>query len=381
MLQRLQTTSARGGAHHPLIELTLARLREFVREPEALFWSFFFPIVMSVAMAIAFPSQGSQPVRVGVPQGAASVYTRALFTIPEADGVNQLKIAADWDDGWAAWINGVEVYRSPEMPVGGPAWNADPALHESSNGTPPIYAPVVDVSVAVVDTTTTLNVPATAKTGAAVDLTATVSPAEATGTVEFKDGATVLGTAPVTGGTATLNHTFTADGAHSITAVYSGAEGFATSTSAPGTVDVSTDPVVVDTTTTLGVPATAVTGTAKPRKLAPAAKGRLAKICSPGSAQSPSALKSTQASSNPPGADAVTVSVAKPPTNIGLVKTTPSSSSGKAPFTSSAAAAMFCKVPLSPSMFAPIFPEAWKRKLIHWVPLASGLERLTNCLP
>jgi ABC-type multidrug transport system permease subunit len=64
--------AARGGAHHPLIELTLARLREFVREPEALFWSFFFPIVMSVAMAIAFPSRGSQPARVGVPPGAAS---------------------------------------------------------------------------------------------------------------------------------------------------------------------------------------------------------------------------------------------------------------------------------------------------------------------
>jgi ABC-type polysaccharide/polyol phosphate export permease len=65
-------SGSRGGAHHPLVELTLARLREFVREPEALFWSFFFPIVMSVAMAIAFPAQGSQPVRVGVPPGAAA---------------------------------------------------------------------------------------------------------------------------------------------------------------------------------------------------------------------------------------------------------------------------------------------------------------------
>ena len=68
----MTSNGARGGAHHPLVELTLARLREFVREPEALFWSFFFPIVMSVAMAIAFPSQGSRPVRVGVPPGAAS---------------------------------------------------------------------------------------------------------------------------------------------------------------------------------------------------------------------------------------------------------------------------------------------------------------------
>ncbi|GAA4481560.1 hypothetical protein GCM10023094_29960 [Rhodococcus olei] len=123
-------------------------------------------------------------------------------------------------------------------------------------------AATVDVSVNMVDSTTTLNVPATAKTGTAVDLTATVTPAEATGTVEFKDGATVLGTAPVTGGTATLNHTFTADGTHSITAVYSGDTGHNTSTSGAGTVEVSTDPVIVDSTTTLNVPATAKTGTA-----------------------------------------------------------------------------------------------------------------------
>jgi ABC-2 type transport system permease protein len=71
---------ARGGAHHPLIELTLARLREFVREPEALFWSFFFPIVMSVAMAMAFPSRGSQPVRVGLPPGAASEALRKTLS-------------------------------------------------------------------------------------------------------------------------------------------------------------------------------------------------------------------------------------------------------------------------------------------------------------
>ena len=53
----------RGGASHPLVELTLARLREFVREPEALFWAFVFPIVMSVALAVAFPGRGSRPAR------------------------------------------------------------------------------------------------------------------------------------------------------------------------------------------------------------------------------------------------------------------------------------------------------------------------------
>ncbi|NMM92779.1 hypothetical protein B2J88_52675, partial [Rhodococcus sp. SRB_17] len=103
----------------------------------------------------------------------------------------------------------------------------------------------------------TLNVPATAKTGTAVDLTATVAPSGATGTVQFKDGADNLGAAvAVNNGTATLNHTFTSNGSHSITAVYSGDATNRTSTSAASTVEVSTDPVIVDTTTTLNVPAT-----------------------------------------------------------------------------------------------------------------------------
>ena len=50
----------RGGASHPLVELTLARLREIFREPEALFWAFIFPILMSVAMAVAFPVVGQR---------------------------------------------------------------------------------------------------------------------------------------------------------------------------------------------------------------------------------------------------------------------------------------------------------------------------------
>ncbi|WP_051637037.1 beta strand repeat-containing protein [Rhodococcus sp. UNC363MFTsu5.1] len=121
----------------------------------------------------------------------------------------------------------------------------------------------INVGAAAADTTTTLNVPGTAKTGTAVDLTATVAPAGATGTVQFKDGANNIGNAvPVNNGTATLNHTFTSDGAHAITAVYSGDAANKPSTSAAATVTVSTDPVIVDTTTTLNVPATAKTGTA-----------------------------------------------------------------------------------------------------------------------
>ena len=40
-----------------LRELTLTRFREFMREPEALFWSLLFPILLSVGLGIAFSTE------------------------------------------------------------------------------------------------------------------------------------------------------------------------------------------------------------------------------------------------------------------------------------------------------------------------------------
>jgi ABC-type multidrug transport system permease subunit len=67
-----------------LVELTLARLREFVREPEALFWTFIFPIVISVTLAAAFPGQGSRPVRVGVAGGEGAPMLKAALAGDES---------------------------------------------------------------------------------------------------------------------------------------------------------------------------------------------------------------------------------------------------------------------------------------------------------
>ena len=71
--------SDRGGARAPLVELTLARLREFVREPEALFWTFVFPVLMAVALALAFPGRSS-PILVAVGPGAGAGPLRAAIT-------------------------------------------------------------------------------------------------------------------------------------------------------------------------------------------------------------------------------------------------------------------------------------------------------------
>ncbi len=83
-----------------------------------------------------------------VPAGTYSVYTRAPFTITDASTVGRLTLGVDYDDGYIAWINGVEVYRSREMPPGDPTWDTNADLHESSNGVVPNYEPLRDISVA-----------------------------------------------------------------------------------------------------------------------------------------------------------------------------------------------------------------------------------------
>jgi ABC-2 type transport system permease protein len=51
---------------HPLVELTLVRVREFLREKEAVFWVFVFPVLLAFALGIAFRNTGPERVRVAV---------------------------------------------------------------------------------------------------------------------------------------------------------------------------------------------------------------------------------------------------------------------------------------------------------------------------
>src|SRR5262249_19779074 len=81
--------------------------------------------------------------------------------------------------------------------------------------------------------------------GQSVSFTATVTPSTATGTVQFKDGGTVLSTVAVSSGSAGFSTGLPA-GAHSMTAVYSGDALDTAATSA-----VLTQSVLVVTTTSL----------------------------------------------------------------------------------------------------------------------------------
>ncbi len=52
--------------YHPLVELSLVRIREFLRQGEAVFWVFGFPILLTLALGIAFRNTGPEKVVVTV---------------------------------------------------------------------------------------------------------------------------------------------------------------------------------------------------------------------------------------------------------------------------------------------------------------------------
>jgi ABC-2 type transport system permease protein len=62
---------SRRGSYRPLRELTLTRVREFFREPEAIFWVYVFPILLAVGLGIAFRSHKADTARVAVVEPAA----------------------------------------------------------------------------------------------------------------------------------------------------------------------------------------------------------------------------------------------------------------------------------------------------------------------
>lgn len=116
--------------------------------------------------------------------------------------------------------------------------SASSSIYNSAIGTSPA------VTVTQVATTTTLSVANSVTLGNSITLTATVSPAQATGSVTFKNGSTAIGSGTLSNGTATLTlaaattNGFTV-GSDSITAIYSGNASYAGSTSSAATLTVT----------------------------------------------------------------------------------------------------------------------------------------------
>ena len=69
----------------PLPQLTLVRFLEFIREPEALFWVFIFPILLAAGLGIAFRNRPADVLKIATvtPQLAASLRQEKLLDVAE----------------------------------------------------------------------------------------------------------------------------------------------------------------------------------------------------------------------------------------------------------------------------------------------------------
>src|ERR1700674_2975820 len=74
-------------ADHPLVQLTLVRFREFIREPEAWFWVFVFPVLLAAGLGIAFRNRPAEVLRIAVvtPELAQSLRQEKLLDVQQLD--------------------------------------------------------------------------------------------------------------------------------------------------------------------------------------------------------------------------------------------------------------------------------------------------------
>ena len=131
---------------HPLVQLTLVRLREFVREPEGLFWVFGFPLLLAAGLGLAFRNTPAEVLTIGVvgtePTAFESAPALAVESFPTVDdGLRALR------EGKVALLverpaSGSVVYHYDDTnPEGRDArMRADMAVQQSAGRADPVAA-------------------------------------------------------------------------------------------------------------------------------------------------------------------------------------------------------------------------------------------------
>ncbi len=75
--------------YSPLLEMTSVRVKEFIREPEAVFWVFAFPLLLAAALGFAFRAKGPDQIPIGVvaPAPADPVAAQAAAALARDSGL------------------------------------------------------------------------------------------------------------------------------------------------------------------------------------------------------------------------------------------------------------------------------------------------------
>ncbi len=133
-------------ADHPLVQLTLTRFREFVREPEALFWVFVFPVILAAGLGLAFRNRPAEVLKIAVvtPELAGSLRREKLLDVQQLtpaaaeQALRAGKVALLAEPG----PGGAVVYRYDDTnPEGRTArMLADAAIQRAAGRTDPVAA-------------------------------------------------------------------------------------------------------------------------------------------------------------------------------------------------------------------------------------------------
>ena len=113
---------------NPLWQLTLTRLRIFFREPSAIFWTFGFPIALSIALGIAFRNRPPEPARVGIWSGAQSNDSSVEDALRRSPELKVSSFASEADAREALRTSRIDVVVAPRHSV---EYVFDPSRPES----------------------------------------------------------------------------------------------------------------------------------------------------------------------------------------------------------------------------------------------------------
>ena len=120
---------------HPLIELIIARVKETIREPEVIFWVFFFPVLLAFALGIAFREKPEPTLRVAVlNQVGMEDVVKVLSRSPNLSAVmvDQREASSDLRAGRVDIVIGRADENSPTPALAGKmVFTYDPARSES----------------------------------------------------------------------------------------------------------------------------------------------------------------------------------------------------------------------------------------------------------
>lgn len=85
---------------HPILAIAAARLREFVRRPETIFWVYFFPVLMVAILGVAFRNQKPEQFDIDIIQGEHDHRLRTILEtydrirvqiVPEKQAVKRMR--------------------------------------------------------------------------------------------------------------------------------------------------------------------------------------------------------------------------------------------------------------------------------------------------